>query len=392
MNTESKKIKKKMQKIDTKQPDIYCYCCLTVLVLGFILWYMKIINRYFIRQLAAVFIMLLLILTGLAWMMQIMSMMKFLLNYGVKFSSFVYLTSLMIPFIISIIVPFVTFIATIFVYNKMISENEVTVMMASGLSPWQIAKPVIKLATILTIAHLVLNIWFVPYSQARFYSTQWNLRYGLAHLKLQETAFTRMAAGLVVYVDNVSGQDLNQVMLSDMRDEKSQLLIFAERGKLVSTQHGLSIVTDNGSLQMNGRNGFTTGTFDSFDMDLNLVNNDSDVAFRVRRIPTLQLIKSVISQEDMRQHKLTLVEICTRLINPFMNLILAIVCALILLKTSLLRRRASFAPAMAVLAMAGIMGTYMSASNMITSLTDLGLVAGGVAACLLILIGLLLKK
>ena len=143
---------------------------------------------------------------------------------------------------------------------------------------------------------------------------------------------------------------------------------------------------------MNGRNGFTTGTFDSFDMDLNLVNNDSDVAFRVRRIPTLQLIKSVISQEDMRQHKLTLVEICTRLINPFMNLILAIVCALILLKTSLLRRRASFAPAMAVLAMAGIMGTYMSASNMITSLTDLGLVAGGVAACLLILIGLLLKK
>jgi len=336
--------------------------------------------------------MLLMILTGLSWMMQIMALMKFLLAYGINFSSFLYMTSLMIPFIISIIVPFVAFIAVIFVYNKMISENEVTVMAASGLSPWQIAKPAIKLAAILTVLHLVLNIWVVPASQAKFYSTQWNLRYGLAHLKLQESAFTKMANGLVVYVDNVSGQDLNQVMLSDMREENNQLLVFAKRGKLVSTVHGLSIVTENGSLQMKGKNGFTTGTFDNLDMDLNLVENDSDISFRVRRIPTYTLLKTVFSQEDYRQHKLTLVEICTRLINPFMDLILAIVCTLILLKSSLLRRRASFAPAMAVLAMAVIMAAYMSASNMVTSLTDIGYVAIGVFSVLLLLVGLLLKK
>ena len=105
----------------------YWYCCLTVVVLGFILCLMKIINRYFGNQLLGIFVMLLLILVGVAWMMQIMTMMKFLLTYGVDFSSFVYLTSLMIPFIISIIVPFVTFITIIFIYNKMISENEITV-------------------------------------------------------------------------------------------------------------------------------------------------------------------------------------------------------------------------------------------------------------------------
>ena len=274
----------------------------------------------------------------------------------------------------------------------MISENEVTVMAASGLSPWQIAKPAIKLACILTIVHLVLNIWLVPYSQAKFYSTQWNLRYGLAHLKLQESAFTRLANGLVVYVDNVSGNDLNQIMLSDMRDNKNQMLVFAERGKLVSTIHGLSIVTNNGSLQIQGKNGFTTGTFDNFDMDLNLVEDDADVSFRVRRIPTFTLIDDVKSQDDVGQHHLTLVELCTRLINPFMDLILTIVCTLILLKSSLLRRRASFAPAMAVLAMAGIMATYMSVSNMVNSLTDVVLLAAGVFVLLFGLIGLLLKK
>lgn len=336
--------------------------------------------------------MLLLILTGLAWMMQIMSMMKFLLNYGIKFSSFVYLTSLMIPFIVSIIVPFVTFIATIFIYNKMISENEIAVLVASGLSPWQLSKPAIKLAIVLTIAHLFLSLWIVPATQAKFYSTQWNLRYGLAHLKLQESAFTKLANGLVVYVDNVSGKDLNQVMLSDMRDEKNQMLIFAERGKLVSTIHGLSIITDNGSLQMSGKNGFTTGTFDSFDMDLNLVANDADVAFRVRRIPTLELLKNLISQEDAHKHKRALVELCTRFINPFMNLVLTLVCVLVLLKSSLLRRRASFAPALAVVLMACIMAMYMSTSNMVSSITDCIFVAMGVFVMLLILIGLLIKK
>ncbi len=353
---------------------------------------MKIINKYFRRQLLGIFIMLLLIFTGLAWMMQIMSMMKFLITYGIKFSSFVYLTSLMIPFIISIIVPFVTFIATIFIYNKMITENEVTVMAASGLSPWQIAKPAIRLSVWIMVAHFILNVWIVPTSQSMFYSTQWNLRYGLAHLKLQESAFTKLSDGLVVYVDNVSGHDLNQVMLSDMREDNNQLLVFAKRGKLVSTIHGLSIITDNGSLQIQGRNGFTTGTFDNLDMDLNLVENDKDASFRVRRIPSWTLLKTVFTQDDMRQHELTLVEICTRFINPFMNIILAIICTLILLKSSLLRRRASFAPAMAVLGMAAVMALYMSMSNMVTSLTDVVMLAIGTICVLFLLIGLLLKK
>ncbi|MBR2510973.1 MAG: LptF/LptG family permease, partial [Alphaproteobacteria bacterium] len=118
---------------------------------------MSILNKYFSKQLVAIFIMLLLILTGLAWMMQIMSMMKFLLKYGIDLGSFLGLTALMIPFIASIIIPFVCFIAVVFVYNKLISDNEVTVMAASGLSPYQIARPAINLGIVLTLINLFLN-------------------------------------------------------------------------------------------------------------------------------------------------------------------------------------------------------------------------------------------
>ena len=310
-------------------------------------------------------------------MMQIMSMMKMLLSYGIELTSFLGLTVLMIPFIISIIIPFVTFIAIIFVYNKLISDNEVTVMASSGLSPAQIARPALWMAVVLTLVHMLLNLWVVPRTQALFYSTQWNLRYGLAHLKLQESAFTQLTNGLVVYVDKVSGHDLSQVMLSDMRDDTTPVTIFAEKGKLVSTPRGLSIVMTNGSLQANGDT-LTTGTFDSFDMDLNVADKEDEASFRVRRIPTLTLVKSVLDSPSEKQHEMVLAELATRFLGPIMNLILAALCTVILLRTSLLRRRTSVAPAIAVAAMAVAMSAFMSLSNMIDSVTDFVLLTVGI--------------
>ncbi len=324
-------------------------------------------------------------------MMQIMSMMKFLLKYGIELGSFLGLTALMIPFIASIIVPFVCFISVIFVYNKMISDNEITVMAASGLSPHQIARPALRMGVILTLLNLILNIWIVPRTQALFYDTQWNLQYGMAHMKLQESAFTEISDGLVVYVDRVSGHDLGQVMLSDMRDEDAPSMIFAEKGKLVSTVRGLSLVMTNGSLQASGQN-MVTGTFETFDMDLNVVDKDGNNSFRVRRIPTSELIRIAFDAETKKQHKMILSELCNRFLSPLMNLILAALCAVILLRSSLLRRRASFAPMVAVAAMAGVMALYMSASNMITSLTGFGILSIGLGLLLLIILLVLSKK
>ena len=314
--------------------------------------------------------MLLLILTGLAWTMQIMSMMKFLLNYGVDFGSFIGLTALLIPFIISLIIPFVTFIAVIFVYNKTISDNEVGVMMASGLSPWQLSKPALYFAGILTALNLILNIWIVPLSQNYFYDTQWNLRYGLAHLKLQESAFTNISDGLVVYVDKVSGHDMSQVMLSDTRNPKTEMVIFAETGKLVTTPRGLSIVMENGSLQAKGAS-MVTGTFDNFDMDLKVATRENSSSFRVRRIMSSELLKYSEDNTLLPKHKkMVMSELSNRILMPFMNLILALVCTTILLKTSILRRRASLSPALAVLAMAVLMTLYMTSTNMLKTWAD----------------------
>lgn len=352
---------------------------------------MKILKRYFFRQLIAIFIMLFLILTGLAWMMQIMSMMKFLLKYGIDIGDFLALTSLMIPFIASIIVPFVCFISIIFVYNKMISDNEITVMAATGLSPWQIARPALRLGVILMFFNLLLNVWIVPRTQTMFYDMQWNLQYGMAHMKLQESAFTEISNGLVVYVESVSGHDLGQVMLSDMRDEENPSMIFAEKGKLISTVRGLSLAMKNGSLQSSGKSE-VFGTFNTFDMDLNVVDKGGNNSFRARRISTVDLLRVAFDAETKKQHKMILSELSNRFISPMMNIVLVALCVMILLRSSLLRRRTSFAPIIAVASMAGVMALYMSASNMVSSLTELALLAIGVFVLMGVFLSVLAKK
>ena len=297
----------------------------------------------------------------------------------------------MLPFIISIIIPFVVFIAVLYVYNKLISENEITVLVSTGLSPRQIARPALWLAGIVTVIHIFLNLWIVPDTQARFYDTQWNLRYGLAHMKLQESAFTQITDGLVVYVDKVSGYDLSQVMLSDVRNSDSSMTIFAEKGKLVSTVRGLSIVMTNGSLQASGDT-VTIGTFDSFDMDLNVADKSGDSVFKVRRIATLDLFRSVLDSPNIKQHKMVLSELCTRFLSPIMNMILVLLCVTILLRSSLLRRRTSFAPAIAVATMAVTMAAFMSLSNMISSISQFLLLALGLCGMFGIVLAVLFKK
>ena len=382
-----------MQEKNADGACILAHFHLQIPIRQFILFPMKILDRYLSQQLLGIFVMLILILSGLAWMVQILTMLKFLLSYGINLGDFLYLTSLMFPFIVSIILPFVLFIATLFVYNKMVADNEITVMTAVGMSPGRLARPALGLAIIIAALHAILTLHVVPDTQVKFYTTQWEMRYGLAHLKLQESAFTPIASGLVVFVDKVSGHDLSQLMLFDERDPKSQMTVLAEKGKLVSTARGLTIVMNNGSIQLRSDT-WTVGTFDSYDMDMNVSDKNIDDQFKVRRIPTRELLYLISSEYEFsaRQRKLMLAEVCNRFTTPLMDVLLVLIGMLAMLKTTLLRRRTSMAAPTAVAGMAAAMSLQMAVPNMLNSMMGVYLFAAAIIAVIAVLTWLLCKR
>lgn len=354
---------------------------------------MKILDGYMSRQIASFFAMLLLVLTGLAWMMQILSMLRILIQYNVGVGGFLGLTLMMIPFIATLITPFALFIATMFVYNRLISDREITVMMSTGMSPARVARPALLFAGFLTAIHLILSIWIVPMTQERFYQKQWEMRYGLAHLALQEASFNELADDLVVFVNKVNDRDISGLMLFDNRNSKNQLVALAEKGKLVSTARGMSIIMANGSVQAMGES-FIVGTFDSFDMDMNISDKRVKFSFKTRRISTPQLIDATKNPETFKdsEYKLLVSELSNRFLMPFMDFILVLIAMAVLLRTSLLRRNLSVAPLIATAGMATAMGLFMTFSGLISSVIGLAILGGAELVVIGLLVFVLFKK
>lgn len=274
---------------------------------------------------------------------------------------FIGMTALMFPFIVSIILPYVSFIAVVFVYNQMIADHEVPVMMSAGLSPMQLARPALKLAVLITALHYALTLLVIPTTQRMFYEKQWDLRYGLANLKIQDSTFTQLSQGLVAFVEETQGQSLHNLMISDTRGN-SDVTILAKHGQLVKTDHGLTLATKDGIFQSKSDQ-LITGSFDGFDMDMNLSEDRAAARIRARQISTKELLAIDINSLYGRDKARHVSELGNRFLGPLMNLLLALIALTCLLKISTLRRRASIAVPLAIAGLIGSQSLFMGVIN-----------------------------
>jgi lipopolysaccharide export system permease protein len=340
---------------------------------------MKILSKYFSRQIFSSFVGFGVVLAGLAWMIQILLLMKLIVKYGINVGDFIGMSMYTIPLLVSIIIPFVMFISVTFVYNKMISNNEITVCMASGQSPFSIAKPAIIIGAVIMALHLVGNVWVVPKSQDRFYGTQWELRYGLGHLKIREAAFNQMMNNVVVYVERVNKKDIMGLTLRDGRQAGKERIITSEKGKFVNTPKGLTIVTGTGGLQMSGKTGVVIGTFDGAEMDMEMSDSVEAKSSKARRVETSELIAMLGNLDDFspRQAQKIMAEVATRFLAPPMDLLLVLIALACLLRMSALRRGPSYAALVASFAMIAAEVAFMSLSTSITAPSGILYLAAG---------------
>jgi len=348
---------------------------------------MKILGGYFSKQVWTAFAGFGLILGGVAWMVQILLLMKLIVKYGVEVGGFMGMSLYTFPMLVGIIMPFVIFISVIFVYNKMAENNEIAVCMANGLSPARIARPAIAIGLVVMAAHFAMNLFVLPKSQDMFYAAQWNLRYGLGHLKLKEATFNKMMDKVVIYVEEINQKDLRGVIMRDGRNQDEKI-VSAAHGKLVNTQNGMSIVMGSGGFHVAGKAGVAIGTFDGAQMDMEMDGAEEGGARNARRASTPDLIEMLENLQGYSARNAAKIasEAATRFLTPLMDLVLVLIAVVFLLKTSTLRRRKSRAAAYGSLAMMVAETVFLSASVSSTNVNSLFYIGIGQIA---LIIGLL---
>jgi lipopolysaccharide export system permease protein len=189
-------------------------------------------------------------LTALIWLTQSLRFVDLVVNRGLSFLVFIQLTGLLIPSFIAVILPITTYVVIQFVYQRMATDRELTVMRAAGLSPWALARPALAVALLATMVGYGLSIWAVPASLSDFKQYQWEIRNRLAAFLLQDGVFTPLSDKLTVYVRSRDPDStLRGILVDDARDPTAHATILAERGRLVDGAGGPRVLLLDGSRQ-----------------------------------------------------------------------------------------------------------------------------------------------
>lgn len=208
------------------------------------------LSRYIILQTAAAFAVAAFVLTGIIWLTQALKLLDLLISQGQSIGTYFELTMLALPSTLAIILPISLFCAVLYVLNKLISDSEIVVMYAAGVSLWRTAQPIILLACIVSLLVLALNLYLAPAGLRELKARMYAIRGDIASSMLKEGAFTNPVEGLTVYVRERSPDgSVHGILVQDGRSPDMPITYMAETGSLVVTPEGPRLVMFNGNIQ-----------------------------------------------------------------------------------------------------------------------------------------------
>lgn len=302
---------------------------------------MKIYNRYIISSLLVPVLVITLALTGIVWLTQSLRFIDLIVNRGLDVSTFLYLSSLLIPSLIMIIMPVALFCSVLFIYNRFNSDSELIVLKSAGLSRLSLAKPAIIVAFLFITVSYTISFYFLPLSYNKFKDTQAFIKDNYASVLLQEGVFNSPTKGLTVYIEsrNKAGM-LRGIIVHDSRNSKQPVTMMAQQGKIVNTKIGPRFDLIKGTRQQRDSE---TGNvsllyFDSYPMDLSVYVNEKR---KRRREPEERYLHELFFPEDGLSDDFKnrlIAESHHRIIWPLNTLVLTLV-ALSVLFTGQFNRR-----------------------------------------------------
>ena len=98
-------------------------------------------DRYVLSQYLLFFGFFALVLVAVFWINRAVVLFDRLIGGGQSAMVFLEFTALTLPNLIRMVLPMAAFAASVYVTNRLSSESELTVMQATGSSPWRLARP-----------------------------------------------------------------------------------------------------------------------------------------------------------------------------------------------------------------------------------------------------------
>lgn len=350
-------------------------------------------NLYMIKLISWPTLLVTLCLTSIIWLTQALRYIDFIVNRGLSIGDFMYLAMLLLPSLLMVVVPVSFFIGVLFAYQKLVSDSELVVLKASGLSSMQLARPAILTGVTVTALVAIIAFYIMPIAKHQFKETQNFLRDNYSSVLLQEEVFNSPIPGLTVFVrERDEAGNMKGILVHDNRIKGMNTTMMADEGKLVQTAKGPRFQLTKGLRQeRNAKGQMSWLHFDSYGLDLSFYTNR---AGNRKKGENEYLIHELFDPENHTSDKkknALLAQAHQRLTWPLVSLALGLLAATSLLKSDFNRRsswkltaKTSFGAVIFVIAMFGVANAMVKKPELTPTIYMLSV--GMVALCLTILI------
>jgi lipopolysaccharide export system permease protein len=251
-------------------------------------------DRYMLSQLLVFFGFFALVLVAVFWINRSVRLFDRLIGDGQSALVFLEFTTLSLPGLVLLVLPLASFAGAVYVTNRLSNESELTVMIATGSSPWRLARPVAVFGLIIALMTAILSHYLVPSALARLQVREAEISQDVTARLLTEGTFLHPSEGVTLYTREI-GPDgvLRDVFLSDRRDPNARVIYTAETAYLVRKDGDTTLIMVNGLAQRlsaaDGR--LSTAVFEDFSQNINgLISSAPETAPQVRATPTHEML------------------------------------------------------------------------------------------------------
>ena len=214
---------------------------------------MRLLNRYLLRQLAAPFLFALAAQTSLMLLSQIAKKFGALVGKGLPWTVIGEVFALSLPFIIAMTLPMAVLLAVLYSFSHLAADNEITAMRASGVSGYQILRPVLLWGTCMAAFNFAFVDQVLPRSNARLRSLLIDIGRKKPTFELREQVINEVPPSQYFLrasrIDAATGK-LRGVTIYDVGGEASRRIIYADSGAMAYAegQTDLSLRLYHGSI------------------------------------------------------------------------------------------------------------------------------------------------
>lgn len=288
-------------------------------------------DRYMLSQFLILFSFFALILVAIFWINRAVVLFDRLIGDGQTALVFLEFTVLGLPKLITTVLPIATFAGSVYVINRMTSESELTVLQATGTSPWRLARPVFVYGLCVAIMMSVLTHLLLPLSNGQLSEREAEISQNVTARLLTEGTFLHPTSKVTFYTRVIDADGvLRDVFLSDRRNPDEGVIYTASEAYLIRNGDGTTLIMVDGMaqrLEMAGKR-LSTAKFRDFSFDISaLVSSDKPRTQSIDAMTTAEMFAQWDQLETIT--KSSAGEIAEELTARFASAVFCMIAAMI---------------------------------------------------------------